>query len=139
MNSVDNHLADAASGVVSREESMAENNLKSKQLNDVQDALVKIEEGTYGKCEDTGKDIPFERLKALPYAKRTVEAEQAHQETNRVDLNDRGSTSRLQKPADGMQDSKSFTLEEIEESHNDRSTPGEEFSKNEETPKGDEK
>ncbi|HZO88124.1 MAG TPA: TraR/DksA C4-type zinc finger protein [Chthonomonadaceae bacterium] len=37
-------------------------------------ALARIEEGTYGICEVTGKPIPVERLRALPWATMTVEA-----------------------------------------------------------------
>ena len=39
-------------------------------------ALEKIEEGTYGKCDVTGKDIPKKRLDAIPYAIMTVEAQE---------------------------------------------------------------
>lgn len=136
LNSVDNHLADAAHGIVSREEAMAENDLKNSQLQNVQAALGRMEEGTYGKCVDTGEEIPFERLKAVPYAIRTVEAEQAHREKSGVNLDEAGSPSRLLKPSDGMQDSKARTIEEIEENHNEIKRPDEELTENEETPKG---
>ena len=43
-----------------------------EQLNDTRDALVKIEEGTYGKCEECGQPIAKERLEALPHAKLCV-------------------------------------------------------------------
>jgi len=38
------------------------------QLAGVEHALQKFEEGTYGKCDDCGKDIAPERLEALPQA-----------------------------------------------------------------------
>lgn len=40
-----------------------------KNLQDVLDALEKIEKGTYGLCEKCGKEIPLERLKANPSAR----------------------------------------------------------------------
>lgn len=44
-----------------------------EQLAEVKDALVKFEEGTYGKCEECGKPIAPERLEAVPYAKLCVD------------------------------------------------------------------
>src|SRR5699024_8306267 len=75
----DNHLADSATEYVDRQTHIAEDHLNDEQLKEVNEALNRIEEGTYGICVDTGKDIPFERLKAIPYAKRTVQAEENHQ------------------------------------------------------------
>ncbi len=45
-------------------------------LKQIEKALAKIEEGTYGICELTGKEIPKARLEAIPYATMTVEAQQ---------------------------------------------------------------
>ena len=39
-------------------------------------ALEKIEEGTYGVCDLTGDDIPFKRLEAIPYAIMTRDAQE---------------------------------------------------------------
>jgi RNA polymerase-binding protein DksA len=43
-------------------------------LQKIDHALAKIDDGTYGICEVTGKPIPIGRLKALPWATMTVEA-----------------------------------------------------------------
>lgn len=48
-----------------------------KRLAEVERALAKIEEGTYGICDDTGEEIPKGRLEAMPEAVVTVEAQQA--------------------------------------------------------------
>jgi DnaK suppressor protein len=40
-----------------------------KQLQDVLSALLRIENGTYGKCENCQKDIPLERLRVNPSAR----------------------------------------------------------------------
>ncbi len=44
-------------------------------LKEVEDALRRIEDGTYGVCEFTGKPIPEERLKAVPWTRFTTEAQ----------------------------------------------------------------
>jgi DnaK suppressor protein len=46
------------------------------RLQYVERALQKIEEGTYGICDDTGEPIPRGRLEAMPEAIYTVEAQQ---------------------------------------------------------------
>lgn len=40
-------------------------------------ALIRIKNGTYGVCKDTGKLIPAERLRAVPHTQQTVEAKNA--------------------------------------------------------------
>jgi DnaK suppressor protein len=44
----------------------------NKELLQVQTARKRLEQGLYGTCEDCGRPIPEERLKALPYATRCV-------------------------------------------------------------------
>jgi RNA polymerase-binding transcription factor DksA len=48
-----------------------EKNLEA-QLKDVNDALAKMDHGTYGVCEETGKDIAVERLEAYPAARTAL-------------------------------------------------------------------
>ncbi len=45
-------------------------------LMEVDEALKRIENGTYGVCEECGKPIPYERLKAIPTAKYTVDCQE---------------------------------------------------------------
>ncbi len=47
-----------------------------RRLEQVKRALEKVEDGTYGICDDTGENIPRGRLEAIPEATRTVEAQQ---------------------------------------------------------------
>jgi DnaK suppressor protein len=54
-----------------------------RRLGEVERALQKIEEGTYGVCEDTGEEIPKGRLEAVPEAVRTVEAQQRFEKERR--------------------------------------------------------
>ncbi|HEY6582161.1 MAG TPA: TraR/DksA C4-type zinc finger protein [Rubrobacter sp.] len=54
-----------------------------RRLKEVERALQKIEEGTYGVCEDTGEEIPRGRLEAVPEAIRTIEAQQRFERERR--------------------------------------------------------
>ena len=54
-----------------------------RRLGEIERALQKIEEGTYGVCEDTGEEIPRGRLEAVPEALRTVEAQQRFERERR--------------------------------------------------------
>lgn len=54
-------------------------NLTSREfdlLTQIERALSKIEEGTFGVCDITQKPIPLPRLEAIPYATTTVEAQE---------------------------------------------------------------
>ena len=72
----DQHIADHASEMVDREvdESLEEN--AELLVRDIDHALRKIDEGTYGKCERCGREIPPERLEAVPYATLCVTCKQ---------------------------------------------------------------
>lgn len=54
-----------------------------KRLEAVERALQKVEEGTYGLCDDTGEAIPKGRLEAMPEAIYTVEAQQRRERERR--------------------------------------------------------
>lgn len=49
--------------------------LESRELAQIEKALERMEDGTYGICEITGKPIPLARLQALPYTTVRVEAQ----------------------------------------------------------------
>jgi RNA polymerase-binding transcription factor len=46
------------------------------QLKQIDRALEKIEDNTYGTCDITGEEIPLKRLEAIPYATMTVKAQE---------------------------------------------------------------
>ncbi len=54
-----------------------------RRLEDIERALAKIDEGTYGVCDDSGERIPKGRLEAVPEAVRTVEAQQRFERERR--------------------------------------------------------
>jgi DnaK suppressor protein len=76
LTAFDNHFADTASQLEDREVQYSIKDTAQHILDQVNEALDRIDKGTFGKCVDTGKDIPIDRLEALPYAKRTVEAQE---------------------------------------------------------------
>ncbi len=66
-------LVDVADGVISNEilNKLSDMDLEKVRLIDL--ALEKMEKGTYGVCEGTGKNIPEARLNAIPWTRYTVE------------------------------------------------------------------
>ncbi len=65
-------LVDAGTAAVEREQVQALADRVSKRLKQVERALARIDEGTYGLCEVCGEDIAEERLEALPAATTCV-------------------------------------------------------------------
>ncbi len=53
---------------------------ESRELADIENALERIEQGAFGKCEGCGGRIPVARLKALPYATTCVKCQQASEQ-----------------------------------------------------------
>jgi YteA family regulatory protein len=68
LSSYDNHPGDDATELYEREKDIALNEHTEKELKDINDALSAMDEGTYGKCKDCGKEIDIERLEAIPTA-----------------------------------------------------------------------
>jgi RNA polymerase-binding transcription factor DksA len=52
-------------------------------LNEIEAAILRIKEGTYGICEITGKPIPAARLTAVPFARYSVEGQAQHEKNQR--------------------------------------------------------
>lgn len=69
------HQADEGTDDFGRTINLEISNTESLVLRQVERALEKIDEGTYGLCDITGKDIPIKRLEAVPYATMTVDAQ----------------------------------------------------------------
>jgi DnaK suppressor protein len=57
---------------VDRISSVAAHERLQDMLTDVRRALAKVDDGTYGRCDDCGQPIPAERLEALPWAIRCL-------------------------------------------------------------------
>jgi len=64
----DQHLADIATETVDREIDYTLEEHDERLLGEIDAALKRIEEGTYGTCVNCGAQIPPERLEAMPWA-----------------------------------------------------------------------
>jgi DnaK suppressor protein len=53
--------------------------MKSETLNKIVDALARLEQGTYGNCFECGDEIAEKRLRALPFAVRCKDCEEARE------------------------------------------------------------
>jgi RNA polymerase-binding protein DksA len=71
--SADQHLADTATETVEREIGSTLEEHDERLLDAIDDALGRIEDGTYGKCVNCGAPIPEERLEAMPWATLCIE------------------------------------------------------------------
>lgn len=70
------HLGDTASLSYGREFSMGLAERQQKYLEQVEEALERIENATYGICKVTGEPIPIERLEEVPVAKYSVKGKE---------------------------------------------------------------
>jgi DnaK suppressor protein len=69
----DNHLADSATATLNREIDYTLEENAEHVLHAVNEALQRIEDGTFGTCGRCGKPIAEERLEAIPYANRCID------------------------------------------------------------------
>lgn len=84
LSAYDNHPADLGSELFEREKDLALNHVSHRHLQEIQDALARMESGTYGRCEICKKPIDEERLEAIPWAKTCPEhPSDTHDQTQR--------------------------------------------------------
>jgi YteA family regulatory protein len=76
LSAYDNHPADSGTELFERSKNLAMDEHHEGQIDKIDSALQAIEEGTYGKCAECGKEIPFERLEAVPYTLYCVDHSQ---------------------------------------------------------------
>ena len=72
------------SNVLSKEENARLAARQQRFIRDLEAALIRIENGTYGICCITGKLIPKERLMIVPHATTTVEGKEMSGKTSRI-------------------------------------------------------
>jgi RNA polymerase-binding protein DksA len=73
------HMADVASDSYDRELTWDRASAGQQVLFYIDEALKKIDEGTYGLCDDCGKRITKERLKAIPYVRLCRDCKQKNE------------------------------------------------------------
>jgi RNA polymerase-binding protein DksA len=67
------HMADVGTDNFEQEFTLGLIESERQFLREIQEALTRIDEGTFGICQGTGKAIPRVRLEAVPWAKYTIE------------------------------------------------------------------
>jgi DnaK suppressor protein len=85
-NESENHpdVADRASSETDRTIELRSRDRQRKLISKIDAALLRIEEGTYGYCEETGEPISIKRLDARPIATLSIEAQERHERNERV-------------------------------------------------------
>lgn len=81
-SSMDHHPGDLGTEEETKETDYVLIQRDLKKLEKIDAALDRIDNGTYGVCEDTGKKIPKERLEAIPYTRFSMEAQKKYDEEN---------------------------------------------------------
>jgi RNA polymerase-binding protein DksA len=78
----DEDIADVAADTFEREKGFAIENSVQTLLNQVEEALGRIDDGTYGTCELCGQPIHIERLRAIPYARLCIQCKAREEQAN---------------------------------------------------------
>ena len=81
-------LADRASSETDRALELRTRDRGRKLLSKIDDALGRIEQGTYGYCEETEEPISIRRLEARPIATLSIEAQERHERIERTQRDD---------------------------------------------------
>jgi DnaK suppressor protein len=77
-------LADRASSETDRAIELRARDRQRKLINKIDAALHRIDDGSYGYCEETGEPIGIKRLEARPIATLSVEAQERHERRERI-------------------------------------------------------
>ncbi|MGE3231390.1 MAG: RNA polymerase-binding protein DksA [Hyphomicrobium sp.] len=77
-------LADRATSETDRALELRARDRQRKLIAKIDAALARIEDGTYGYCEETGEPIGLKRLDARPIATLSLEAQERHERRERV-------------------------------------------------------
>ena len=82
----ENHpdLADRASSETDRAIELRARDRQRKLIAKIEAALARLEDGSYGYCEETGEPISLKRLEARPIATLSVEAQERHERRERI-------------------------------------------------------
>lgn len=82
----ENHpdITDRASSESDRAILLRARDRQRKLISKIDDALARIEDGSYGYCEETGEPISIKRLEARPIATLSVEAQERHEKREKT-------------------------------------------------------
>ncbi|WP_144484377.1 TraR/DksA family transcriptional regulator [Bacillus safensis] len=116
-NGVGNHIADHGSIYLDRMTEQTLDQVDDQLEGEIDAALKRMEDGTYGICEKTGKEIPYERLKAVPYTRYSIDAEKNEENTQDPNEFDRSFSDQMRDLTnrETMDQMHSDTYERLEE------------------------
>ena len=77
------HMADMATDNFDREFTLGLASNEQQTLNTIDDAIRKIDEGTYGTCEECAKMITMKRLAAMPHARLCIKCQELEEKKKR--------------------------------------------------------
>jgi len=82
----ENHpdLADRASSETDRAIELRARDRQRKLISKIEEAIARLDDGSYGYCEETGEQISLKRLEARPIATLSIEAQERHERRERV-------------------------------------------------------
>jgi RNA polymerase-binding transcription factor DksA len=102
------HLADAGTENFERDFALSILSSEQETLYEIEEAIKRIKSGNYGVCEITGKPIARDRLKAIPFARYSVEGQVELEKQRRRGSQSRGIGTIFQ----GDEDTPTFTSDE---------------------------
>ena len=87
-NNISADLVDQASSYIDKNVEMKAINRQTKLISEIDKALRRIMDDTYGYCLDTAEPIGLKRLMARPVAKYTIAAQEKHEKEEKVHVDD---------------------------------------------------
>ena len=87
-NSTSADIVDQASSYTEKNVELRAINRQIKLISKIDSALKRIQDGTYGFCEDTGEPIGLKRLMARPVATLSIEAQERHERDEKIFIDD---------------------------------------------------
>ena len=87
-NSISADIVDQASSYTDKNVEMKAINRQIKLISEIDKALLRIKDDTYGYCLDTAEPIGLKRLMARPVAKYTIAAQEKHEKDEKVHADD---------------------------------------------------
>lgn len=117
------HMADTGTDHFNRDFALSLLSADQDALYEVEQALKRIQKGTYGLCEMTGKPIPKTRLEAIPWTRFTVEAQAQLEKDGVLNKHRLGTLGTIANPLDELANR---PLQEEDEEGEDKLAPDKE-------------
>ena len=87
-NSISADIVDQASSYTDKNVEMKSINRQIKLISEINKALLRIKDDTYGYCEETSEPIGIKRLMARPIATLSIEAQERHERDEKIFIDD---------------------------------------------------